>query len=50
MASSRNGSVPGHAGSQKSALAPVLDKRGSTQITVAPWPWASTMRWAWGLK
>ena len=33
---SRNGSVPGQAGNQWSAFDPVLDSRGSTQITVAP--------------
>ena len=50
MASSRNGSVPGQVGSQWSALAPVLDRRGSQTMTVAPLALASMIRWAWGLK
>jgi len=50
MVRSRKGSVPGHEGSQWSAFEPVLDRRGSTQITVAPLLWASMMRWACGLK
>ena len=50
IASSITGSVPGHGANQKSALAPVFDRRGSTQITVAPLALASMIRWACGLK
>ena len=50
MASSRKASVPGHAENQWSALEAVLDRRGSTQMTVAPFCCPSMIRWAWGLK
>ena len=46
MASSRKASVPGQAENQWSALEAVLDRRGSTQMTVAPLAWPSMIRWA----
>jgi len=40
----------GQAGSQWSAWAAVLERRGSITMSFAPRRFASTMRWACGLK
>ncbi len=46
MANRSTGSVPGHAGSHQSAMAPVLDSLGSTQTILAPARLPSMIRWA----
>ncbi len=50
MARSSAPSVPGRAGSHRSAFAELFDSRGSIVMSVAPCAFASMMRCACGLK
>ncbi len=50
IASRTAGSEPGRVGSQWSAMAAVLERRGSMTMSLAPWILPSMILWACGLK